>query len=421
MNEGTQECVLYRLSLKISDSRIDGAHFPSAPTYPPLGARSVPTGPGAANYQAKLQGMELAFKTFFARLAAAGIDQTNTLFLFYPEEEDKFNGVEPTPAGCDGVNTVCNYSTPIGATSPFGTTSVNLPFLYFVDNDSLVVMINSNPGPTAALTRQAERFFATLQYPNFYTGLSNIVVPVLADDQLQRMLHIVTADPYRLPTFMTFSDQNYNVSSLGFFVLTVPTDNRYTWLHGTISPEITKAWFGIAGPGVRDDSGKGGLRGDLWSDHTDVRPTLLALLGLKDTYQHQGRALIEVLNSGAVSKSLVAHRNTLICLGQVYKQVNAPMGRLSQAALKSNTVALASGSIADDSVYLASRATMASILTRRNVLVADMEAALSNAAFNNTAIKEQNAQDLIKQGNDLITEVETLAGVTGGQVICRGN
>lgn len=30
-----------------------------------------------------------------------------------------------------------------------------------------------------------------------------------------------------------------------------------------------------------------------WSDHTDVRPTTLTLLGLKDDYSHEGRALVE--------------------------------------------------------------------------------------------------------------------------------
>jgi hypothetical protein len=45
----------------------------------------------------------------------------------------------------------------------------------------------------------------------------------------------------------------------------------------------------MVGPGVqrlgRDDA--------VFSDHTDVRPTMLALLGLKDSYVHDGRVLSE--------------------------------------------------------------------------------------------------------------------------------
>ena len=57
--------------------------------------------------------------------------------------------------------------------------------------------------------------------------------------------------------------------------------------------DITRTWFAIVGPGVlnqgRDDT--------VFSDHTDVRPTMMALLGLTDSYVHDGRVLVENRNS----------------------------------------------------------------------------------------------------------------------------
>jgi hypothetical protein len=36
-----------------------------------------------------------------------GIDQSNTLFIFTPDEGDHFAGAAPSPADCDGVNVPC--------------------------------------------------------------------------------------------------------------------------------------------------------------------------------------------------------------------------------------------------------------------------------------------------------------------------
>ena len=51
-----------------------------------------------------------AFGNFFARLKGDGTDETNTLFVVVPDENDHFVGSAPTPANCDGVTTPCNYA-----------------------------------------------------------------------------------------------------------------------------------------------------------------------------------------------------------------------------------------------------------------------------------------------------------------------
>jgi hypothetical protein len=48
-----------------------------------------------------------------------------------------------------------------------------------------------------------------------------------------------------------------------------------------------------------------------WSDHTDVRPTMLSLLGLRDSYVHDGRVLIEAIEKNAQPVKLRGHQGTL--------------------------------------------------------------------------------------------------------------
>jgi phosphoglycerol transferase MdoB-like AlkP superfamily enzyme len=64
-------------------------------------------GPGQAGYVKQLHDYDVAFGKFFARLKSDGIDESNTLFVFTPDEGDHFAGGAPTNPGCDGVNTAC--------------------------------------------------------------------------------------------------------------------------------------------------------------------------------------------------------------------------------------------------------------------------------------------------------------------------
>src|SRR5258708_36089579 len=91
----------------------------------------------------------------------------------------------------------------------------------------------------------------------------------------------------------------------------------------------------MAGPGVD----QAGLDSTTWSDHTDIRPTTLALLGLKDDYQHEGRVLAEKL-TGWAQPSAVKKSGNFVALAQALKQINAPVGPLGLASLHASTAAL---------------------------------------------------------------------------------
>jgi hypothetical protein len=377
---------------------ISDAHdaHPSGPAY----------GPGQAGYVAALQRYDVAFAKLFARLANDGIDQSNTLFVFTSDEGDHFVGGLPSPAGCDGVTTPCTYSK-------IGEISGNLagllatergnetPFKVHSD-DAPTVYITGNPARTADVTRKFERDVAALTATNPYGGNADTLTQALADPVEMKLLHMVTADPARTPTFTMFADPNYflfagaqNCSSPCTFI-----NPGFAWNHGDIQADITTTWLGLAGPGVRNL----GVTADVWSDHTDIRPTTLSLLGLTDDYVADGRVLVEPLFDWAVPQTLRAHRETLLRLVAIYKQINAPLGEFGQATLAMSTTAIES-SASGDQDYTVLENRLIKLTDDRNAIAAQMRDVLAGAAFAGQAINEQQALTLIDQGQGLLDQV----------------
>jgi len=380
---------------------ISDAHdkHPSGPAY----------GPGQDGYVKALKAYDDAFGKFFTRLASDGINQSNTLFVFTADEGDHFVGGTPSPAGCDGVNIPCTYqqigelnanlagllATEQGITTPFKVHSDDAPTIYITDN----------PARDAAVTRDFGRALGKLTAVNPITNNTDTLTKFLADPVEMKLLHMITADPARTPTLTMFADPNYFLFA-GAPNCTSPcvTENpAFAWNHGDVQPDITTTWLGMVGPGVRNI----GVDNSIWSDHTDIRPTILALLGLKDDYAHDGRVLCEDLYDWAVPQSLVAHRETLIRLAQVYKQIDAPVGQLGLSSLRVSTKALESN-VADDSTYTQLENQLISINGQRDALAAKMIALLENAAFNGQSINQQQARQLISQGKALLDKVNAL-------------
>ncbi len=382
---------------------ISDAHdaYPNGPAY----------GPGEAGYVAALKAYDDAFGKFFKRLASDGINQSNTLFVFTADEGDHFVGGSASPANCDGVTTPCNYSQ-IGEinTNLAGLldTQQGIKTAFKVHSDSAAnIYITGNPSPIDPVTRAFERAVGQLTVPNPITGNTDTLTKYMADPVEMKLLHMITADSARTPTFTMFANPNY------FLVAAAPdctspcvTENPgFAWNHGDVAPEINTTWLGLVGPGVRHI----GVDSTLWSDHTDIRPTMLALLGLQDDYAHAGRVLFEDIDDSALPQSLHANHTTLIQLAQVYKQVNAPVGKLGLASLAVSTKALESGNSTDDGTYSNLESQLTLITTQRDALTAQMSASLENAVFNGQAINEQQAKQLISQSQALLKQVNDLA------------
>jgi hypothetical protein len=378
-------------------------------------------GPGEADYVQQLRDYDTAFGQFFQRLAADGINKSNTLFVFTNEEGDHFAGSPPTNPGCDGVNTPCTYpltpegnrfigeingnlagllATQQGITTPFTVHSDMAPTIY----------LTGNPGRTAAVTRNFGRAVGALTAVNPYTGDTDHITAALADPVQMKTLHMVTADPQRTPTLTMFALPDYflfagapNCNAPCITVPTTPPTSTFAWNHGGIQPEIATTWLGMVGPGVRHNGDD-----DTWADHTDVRPTMLDLVGLKDTYVHDGRVLIDQLHGWAVPQTLRAHRETLRRLGAVYKQLNAPFGTFAMDTLVASTRAIESGSPADDSTYTGLEGQIEALTAQRDALASQIRAALNAAASGDAALNEQQAKAWIRQAQSLLAEAAAL-------------
>src|SRR5439155_14925610 len=137
-------------------------------------------------------------------------------------------------------------------------------------------------------------------------------------------------------------------------------------------------------PGVRHT----GLDSSTWADHTDVRPTILSLVGLSDDYAHDGRVLWDDLYGWAVPTSLQVHRATLTQLAQVYKQLDASVGQFALDTLKVSTAALESNA-ASDATYTNLESQLTSLGSQRDSLAAQMSSMLEGAAFGGMLIDEQ--------------------------------
>jgi hypothetical protein len=153
-----------------------------------------------------------------------------------------------------------------------------------------------------------------------------------------------------------------------------------------------------------------GVNSSVWSDHTDIRPTMMLLLGLKDDYSHDGRALFEVLQKSALPQAVRQQLPALISLAQAYKQINAPVASFAQTTLGISTTALESNA-PNDSAYTQLENQLINMTITRNAIAAQMIATLEAAEFGGSNNASANAQvsSLIAQANALLTYAKTLA------------
>src|SRR5256884_393023 len=120
-------------------------------------------GPGEAGYVQQLHDYDTAFGQFFNRLAADGIDKSNTLFVFTVDEGDHFAGDSPTPAGCDGVTTPCTYNR-------VGEINADLRRMVYTQfGDSTLFSVHSDDAPTVYVNGTSANLFATRLIPSSAT------------------------------------------------------------------------------------------------------------------------------------------------------------------------------------------------------------------------------------------------------------
>jgi hypothetical protein len=367
-------------------------------------------GPGEAGYVAALKAYDQAFGNFFSRLKAEGIDASNTLFVVVPDENDHFVGSKPSPANCDGVTTPCTYAN-VGEievsldkvllsermnSTPFSVHSDDAPNMY----------INNNPGPTDALTRTMEHDLDALVATSPITESTDKLSKLLADRAEMKLLHMVTVSPARTPTLTMFGDDNYFFETGNNNGCTTKTDPvceapGFAWNHGDFQQQITRTWVAMVGPGVKQL----GRNDEVFTDHADVRPTLMALLGLKDDYVHEGRVVAEWMHQNALPDGIRDRLENFIELAQVFKQLDAPKGQLGRASLVWSNRSVTS----TDKVYARYLKQIGDITEDRDELASQIKTVLNNAEFHNRPVDEDAEDGLGHRAKALIDQVTDLA------------
>ncbi len=391
-------------------------------------------GPGQAGYVAQLAAYNQAFATFFARLQHDGITARNTLFVITADENDHFVGALPTNPNCDGVTIPCIYPTGTGnsagnngleigevdadlaATSSTGLLAseegITTPFSAHFDS-APAIYIKGNPAAGASVTRIFEQGMSALTAVNPISGATDRITQDMANPTELNILHMVTADPARTPTFIDFANPDYYLYT-GSSYCSTPTDyvcldTGYAWNHGDVQPVITTTWLGMVGPGVANS----GLDSVTWTDHTDIRPTMMALLGLTDDYAYDGHIITQAFANNALPNALhdPNELSEFNSLAQMYDQINAPTGQFAMSTLTISTHALASNT-PGDATYTSLEAQLSSMGTQRNAIASQMNAILqADALGNGHHMDGAQAQSLITQGQGVLTQASELAAL----------
>ncbi|HEX5449647.1 MAG TPA: hypothetical protein VFW85_06275 [Gaiellaceae bacterium] len=407
-------------------------------------------GPGDNCYYQTTASYNQAFSTFLKRLADDGFTPKNTLFVFGADEGDHFSGANEgraqTPS-CTGTplttSYICNYA--VGQVGEVNAavhgllqyeTNNTTPFASEPQGESVYVTGNQ-PEP---VVRQLERDFGSITVNDPFDGATEPATKWMVDSTGEEQLHFSNADPARVPTFSVFPipDVYFSVGTsdsspkclTGTTAATAPTNcvkitNQYAWNHGYYAPEINNTWIGLVGPGVKtlgidgSDAANGpNSSGDAnkgttldtqidnkgtWADQADVRPTIMALTGLKDDYIGDGRVLTEDLSIKPGKTAQGQFQKLAVC----YKQLNSSVGEYGTDVLLAETAALKSGSASDDSAYEAVLAKIKALGSKHDALATKIRTALFDAEFNNTTVKAGG--DLVNQCQGLIDQAKSLA------------
>jgi hypothetical protein len=405
-------------------------------------------GPGEAGYVAALQSYDQAFGAFFQRLANDGIDKSNTLFIITADENDHFAGQDPNAPpfnqNCDGVTKPpCVYNTAVGnpqhgifdvtsgGVSPFvapawppaaqngplvGEVGYNIKWSqlvgptingigydisfdsapsFYINNQPQAVDANGNIVVNSTL-RAFEQAAANLKAFDPYVDDTDLI-PVaryLVDAPTLKAIHMINADGLRTMPFTMFSVPDFFFET--FSPCPAPSqgcvNDGFAWIHGDYSNDIGQTWLGIVGPGVKNL----GLEDSTWTDHTDIVPTMMALLGLSTDYQPDGRAITQAMTPKVAGGG---NGQSFQTLGSVYKQLNAPYGDFNHSLIVAST----NGIKSDDVTYVSTEQQIQSLTAQRDVLVVQMKAIL-NGGF------QGHQEQLIRQGQQLLAAAAALAG-----------
>ena len=374
-------------------------------------------GPGEAGFVNQLKDYDRGWALFFARLKADHIDSSNTLFVITVEEGDQFVGGTAKPLHCDGVTTACTYPA-IGEIDADQRRLVYTQHQNATQYDSHfdmapAIYIEGQPAAESQVVRQLEIDLGATVAPNpLLAGKTAPLFERFADQNEMKLLHMVTADPMRTPSFTPFAQEDYYVTSYNP-TATPPVcaaDNSdcvyeaptYAWNHGGFQDKIATTWLGMAGPGVKHI----GMDKTTWTDHVDIRPTMLSLAHVTDDYQHDGRVITEQLETSVLPINIETNVAAFERLAATYKQLTAPFGQVGVDSLVYATPNVTTSDATAHANYLN---TIQAFTAQRDTLAATIRTYIENAEFQGGAFDATTAAGYTQQAHALIQQMHALA------------
>jgi hypothetical protein len=109
-----------------------------------------------------------------------------------------------------------------------------------------------------------------------------------------------------------------------------------------------------------------------WVEETDIRPTLLSLVGLHDDYLSDGAVLTGILTGH--------HDQGVADLADAYHQLNSSVGAFATDTLKADTAALASSSTGD-ATFTNTESRLTQLADQRDALAGQIKKTLAQAEF----------------------------------------
>jgi hypothetical protein len=330
--------------------------------------------------------------------------------VLHSDENDHYGGTAPLNAGCDGVHNACVYDrTTLGEITSdlplllqqqglydFGISGgtgatpgtprpgfTNADSAYAIDFDTAPgFWLKGHPTNGSASVRKLEGALSKVKAPD-RGGSSDPLFNFLVDQPGLKALHMITSDNDRTPGVVGFGQEDHFMQTLSLInpsnntstcnrfpgaTDATCTSNSFIWLHGDFADDINHTWAAMVGPGVRN----AGVDSSTWADHADLRPTLMTLVCLKDSYAYEGRALLEDIQPSALPRSVAQRRSELIELGRLYKRINAPVGDFGKAIISLNTIAIRS----NDATYNQLENLISSVTAQRDTAAGQLQAVL---------------------------------------------
>ncbi len=270
---------------------------------------------------------DAAFAALFARLAAVGVTPDNSLFIFTTDEGD-YLSVTGGRTVALGSFLEQHASLPPEALALAGGAAANLYLLPGYDTAGAAAAAAQAPGVAAVAWGAALRATHTM----------------------------VHADPARTPSLTVYGEPDVQFRDRGRAV--IGRTGAPLWNHGTLGESMERVWLAARGPGIRP----GPLTA--WTDHTDLLPTILHLVGVPDAGL-DGRVIAELLDEQATPPA-VRSAEALV-MAAVFKQCAAPLGLLTHSVLRAVTTAARDG---DPAAMAQLDGAITALMDRRDALTA---------------------------------------------------